>query len=132
MLGMMGSQVLHGSVTLKNSSGGFTTYDFQSGTAETVASGAITVLSADSFSQTYQVLSSTVMRDSSQGVQHGDTVTVVGVVDGANVDAKQVIDMTELQAARGTGGGWGGRHRYGSTSTSSTTTTTVGAARQSL
>lgn len=150
--GLLSGKVLHGSVTVKDSSGSYTTYDFQIGTLPSApSSSSFAVDSVDSFSQTYQLLSSTKVRASSQGLQQGDQVIVLGVVDGSNVDAKRVIDVTELKAGGGlsprrapttvttgatTGSspttstpvwGQGGRHHhhYGTTTTSSTTTTTT-------
>lgn len=135
--GFMGGGVVHASYTYKDAQGTYETTDTQTGTAQDVSSSSITVKSADGFSQTYQVSSSTLVHADYEGilsVKVGDNVSVVGLVDGANVDAQQVTDLTEVQAGAGAGASWAGgfgRHRSGGPNGSVPTTTTTAPATQS-
>jgi hypothetical protein len=121
----MGGGVVHASYTFKDAQGTYETMDTQTGTAEAVSSSSITVQSADGFSQVYQVSSSTLVHADYEGilsVKTGDNVSVVGEVDGANVDAEQVTDLTQVQAGASWGGGFPARHK-GKPPVAPTTTT---------
>jgi hypothetical protein len=124
---------------LKDGNGTYETIDTQVGTAEDVSASSLTVKSADGFSQTYDVTTSTIVDADYEGilsVKVGDTVSVQALVDGSTITAQRVQDVTQLQANRPA---WG--HGPGtaapapaaattstSTSTSTTTTTDPGAA----
>jgi hypothetical protein len=123
--------VIHGSYTLKGPNGDYETIDTQYGTAGAVSAGSITVTSADGFSQTYVVDSSTIVNADSSGitaVNNGDTVTVTATASGGTVTAQTVTDLTQVQANRKP---WAPRFTKGPgtppgapTTTTSTTTTT--------
>ncbi len=103
MFGMGGT--IHGSFTVKGPSGTYETFDTQYGTAEAVSSSSITVKSADGFSQTYAVGSSTIVLaepDGIQSVKVGDTVSIEGLVSGSSVTAQRVLDVTQVKAHQGT------------------------------
>jgi hypothetical protein len=92
--------VIHGTFTVKTPDGQFETIDAQTGTVESVASTSITVKSADGFSQTYQVTSSTEVGAEADGilsVKDGDQVSVEGLVSGNTVTAQRVLDITQLE-----------------------------------
>jgi hypothetical protein len=126
---------------LKDGNGTYETIDTQVGTAEDVSAGSLTVKSADGFSQTYDITTSTIVDADYEGilsVKVGDTVSVQALVDGSSITAQRVQDVTQLQANRPA---WG--HGPGtaapapapapaaattSTSTTTTTTTDPGAA----
>jgi hypothetical protein len=94
---------IHASYTLKGPKGNYETIDAQYGTAEAVSSGSITVKSADGFSQTYTVGSSTVVYADYNGilsVKVGDTISIQGLVSGSTVTAERVLDVTQVQANR--------------------------------
>jgi hypothetical protein len=95
---------IHGTFTVKGPNGSYETIDTQYGTAEAVSSSSITVKSADGFSQTYTVGSSTVVFAKPKGitsVKVGDTVSIQGVVSGSVVKAERVLDVTQFKAHRG-------------------------------
>jgi hypothetical protein len=117
--------VIHGSYTLKGPDGAYETINTQSGTATDVTSDSITVLSADGFSQTYAVGSSTVVDADYHGigsVEVGDNINIVGLASGGTVAAEQVTDLTQIQANRGS---WAPT-RPTTTTTTPTTSTTAG------
>jgi hypothetical protein len=102
MFGMGGT--IHGSFTVKGPSGTYETIDTQYGTAEAVSSSSITVKSADGFSQTYVIGSSTIVLAEPNGIQSvkvGDTVSIQGLVSGSSVTAERVLDVTQVKAHRG-------------------------------
>jgi hypothetical protein len=97
-----GDGMVHGSFTIKGPNG-YETVDVQSGTAQAVSSSSITVKSADGFSQTYNVGSSTVVDadyDGIQSVKVGDDISVQALTSGSTVTAERVTDLTQLQANR--------------------------------
>jgi hypothetical protein len=92
--------VVHGTFTLRTPDGKFETIDTQTGTVESVGSTSITVRSADGFSQTYQVTSSTEVGAEANGilsVKDGDQVSIEGLVSGTTVTAQRVLDITQLR-----------------------------------
>lgn len=92
---------IHGSFTVKGPSGTYETIDTQYGTAEAVSSSSITVKSADGFSQSYSVDSSTIVDADPSGilsVKVGDTVSIQGLVSGSTVKAERVLDVTQVKA----------------------------------
>jgi hypothetical protein len=100
-LGMGLGGAIHGSFTVKGPSGNYETIDTQYGTAEAVSSGSITVKSADGFSQSYAVDSSTIVDAEPSGilsVKVGDTVSIRGLVSGSTVKAERVLDVTQVKA----------------------------------
>jgi hypothetical protein len=118
--------VVHGTYTLKGPNGDYETIDTQYGTAGGVSASSITVTSADGFSQTYTVDSSTVVNADSAGitsVNNGDTVSITATVSGTTATAQTVIDLTQVQANRKS---WapGGPKGPGPSGGPTTTTTT--------
>lgn len=110
-----GAGMVHASYTVKLPSGSYQTVDVQLGTAQDVSSTSITVKSADGFTQQYQVATSTIVNADYEGilsVKQGDSVAVSGIVSDSSgstvVDAKQVTDLTQVQAGRASRG-WGNR-----------------------
>ena len=94
---------IHGTFTVKAPNGNYETIDTQYGIAESVSSSSITVKSADGFSQTYAVASSTVVDAGYNGilsVKVGDTISIQAVVNGSTVTAERVLDLTQVQANR--------------------------------
>jgi hypothetical protein len=96
---------IHASYTVKGPNGNYETIDTQYGTAADVSSGSITVKSADGFSQTYTVGSSTVVDADYNGilsVKVGDTISIQGLVNESTstVTAERVLDVTQVQANR--------------------------------
>ena len=102
--GGLGSDgAIHASYTVKGPNGDYETIDTQYGMAEAVSSGSITVKSADGFSQTYAVGSSTLVDADYNGilsVKVGDTISIQGLVNGTTVTAERVLDVTQVQANR--------------------------------
>ena len=95
------SGALHGDFVASDSSGSYVTKRLQSGTVTSVSSTSITAKSADGYSTTFVVNSSTSVDngvDAIGDVQTGDTVTVVGTVSGSTATATSVFDTTLNQA----------------------------------
>jgi hypothetical protein len=96
--------VLHGQVTERTSGGGYQTVDVQSGTVTAVSSSSITVRSADGYSATYVVISSTEVNAQAAGigtVKVGDTVELTATVAGRTATAASIIDVTSIRSSRG-------------------------------
>jgi hypothetical protein len=96
--------VIHGQVTVPKSGGGYQTVDVQNGTVSSVSSSSITVKSADGFSATYAVSSSTEVNAQAAGigtVKTGDTVEVTATVSGGKPTAASIIDLTSIRSSRG-------------------------------
>ena len=99
--------VVHGQVTVPKSGGGYQTVDVQRGTVTAVSSSSITVKSADGYSATYAVSSSTEVNAQAAGigtVKDGDTVAVMATVSGKTATAASIIDLTSIQSSRGSFG----------------------------
>jgi hypothetical protein len=105
MAGLFG--VVHGQVTVPKAGGGYQTVDVQRGTVTAVSSSSITVKSADGFSATYAVSSSTEVNAQAAGigtVKAGDTVGVTATVSGKTATAASIIDLTSIRSSRGSFG----------------------------
>jgi len=101
MMGPMGA--VHGQFTVPAPSGGYETIATQVGTVQSVSPSSLTVKSADGYSQTYAVSSSTIVDAGSEGigsVKTGDTVAVMATVSGSTYTAQRVTDTTQVQANR--------------------------------
>ncbi|GAA2350676.1 hypothetical protein [Dactylosporangium salmoneum] len=107
------SGALYGDFTASDGNGGYTTKRLQSGTVTEVSTTSITAKSADGHATTFVIGSSTTVdngNDQISDVKTGDTVTVVGTVDGSTVTATSITDTTLSQANGGNqqqGGGNG-------------------------
>ena len=102
-LGGLGG-VVHGQITERTSSGGFQTVDVQTGTVTAVSSSSITVKSADGYSATYVVISSTEVNAQAAGistVKVGDTVELTATVSGRTATAASIIDVTSIRSSQG-------------------------------
>jgi hypothetical protein len=105
-LGGLGG-VIHGQVTEPKSGGGYQTVDVQRGAVTSVSSSSITVKSADGYSATYAVSSTTEVNAQAAGigtVKVGDTVQLTATVSGGTATAASIIDLTSIQSSRGSFG----------------------------
>ena len=99
---------VHGQFVVPKSGGGYQTIDTQRGSVTAVSPTSITVKSADGFSKTYQVVSSTnvdAQRDGISTVKAGHQVAVTATVSGSTVTASSILDFNLLPAMHG-GSGW--------------------------
>src|SRR6266496_512390 len=99
---------VHGQFVVPRSGGGYQTIDTQRGSVTAVSATSITVKSADGFSKTYQVVSSTnvdAQRDGIATVKTGHQVMVTATVSGSTDTAVSILDFNLLPAMHG-GPGW--------------------------
>ena len=98
----MGMGMLHGEVVVENSDGDYVTQQVQRGEVTSVSDTSITVVSEDGFEATYGIDSDTDQkRDREAGsAQVGDTVHIVGVVEGSSTIAQLVMAMSPEAAAQ--------------------------------
>ncbi len=99
---------VHGQFVVPKSGGGYQTIDTQRGSVTAVSATSITVKSADGFSKTYQVVSSTnvdAQRDGIATVKTGHQVIVTATVSGSTDTAVSILDLNLLPAMHG-GPGW--------------------------
>jgi hypothetical protein len=102
----LGGGVIHGEYTVKNGST-YQTLDEQVGTVQSVSKTSISVRSADGFTQTYVVESSTVVDAQADGISTvtaGDTVRVEALVQETNNPptrtATNIVDVTKIGSSR--------------------------------
>jgi hypothetical protein len=91
---------IHGTVVVPKSGGGYQAVAFQNGKVTAVSSTSITLRSADGYSRTYQVTSSTMVdaqRDGIGSIKDGNQVTVDATVNGSTATAARILDLTLLQ-----------------------------------
>ncbi len=91
---------VHGTVVVPKSGGGYQTVTFQTGKVTAVSSTSITLRSADGFSRSYQVTSSTMVnaqRDGIGSIKDGNQVTVTATASGSTATATRIIDLSLLQ-----------------------------------
>ncbi len=103
--------VVHGQVTEPKSGGGYQTLDIQSGKVTAVSSSSITVKSADGFTATYAVASSTEVNAQAAGigtVKVGNSVELTATVTNGKATADSIIDLTSIKSSRGAFGFPGG------------------------
>jgi len=99
---------VHGQFVVPRSGGGYQTIDTQRGSVTAVSATSITVRSADGFSKTYQVASSTnvdARRNGIAAVKTGHQVMVTATDGGSTATATSILDFNLLPAMHG-GGGW--------------------------
>ena len=87
--------------TASDGNGGYTTKRLQSGTVTDVSATSITAKSADGHTTTFVIGASTTVdngNDQVADIKTGDTVTVVGTVDGSTVTATTIMDTALNQA----------------------------------
>lgn len=103
MPGMAMAGAVHGQFTVPKSGGGYETLATQRGTATAVSSGSITVKSADGFSQTYTVTSTTLVNAEAAGITSikvNDTVMITATVSGNTETAVSINDPSLQTSAR--------------------------------
>src|SRR5215472_13332688 len=96
--GLLGA--VHGTVVVPKPGGGFQTVAFQNGKVTAVSSTSITLHSADGYSHTYPVTSSTIVnaqRDGIGSIKAGNQVVVAATVNGGTTTVIRIIDVTQLQ-----------------------------------
>ena len=96
--GLLGA--VHGTVVVPKPGGGYQTVAFQNGKVTAVSSTSITLHSADGYSRTYPVTSSTIVnaqRDGIGSIKAGNQVVVTATVSGSTTTATRIIDVTQLQ-----------------------------------
>jgi hypothetical protein len=94
--------VVHGQVVVPKPGGGYQTVDIQQGTVTAVSGTSITLKSADGFTKTYTVTSSTLVTAQRGGigsVKVGNKVVVSATQSGAAATATRISDLTLLQQA---------------------------------
>jgi hypothetical protein len=100
--GMLGGLfgAVHGTVVVPKSGGGYQTVEFQNGKVTAVSSTSITLHSADGYSHTYPVTSSTnvnAQRDGIGSIKAGNQAVVTATVSGSTTTVIRIIDVTQLQ-----------------------------------
>src|SRR5215472_7170780 len=101
--GMLGGGLfgaVHGTVVVPKAGGGYQTVTFQNGKVTAVSSTSITLRSADGYSHTYPVTSSTnvnAQRDGIGSIKVGNQVVVAATVSGSTTTVIRIIDVTQLQ-----------------------------------
>jgi hypothetical protein len=95
---------VHGQFVVPKTGGGYQTVDVQRGKVTAVSSTSLTVKSADGFSATYAVSSSTIVdaqRDEIGSVKDGNQVYVTATVSGSAATATSVSDLSLLKSKGG-------------------------------
>ena len=93
---------VHGSAVVPKPGGGYQTVAFQNGKVTAVSSTSITLHSADGYSHSYRVTSSTLVnaqRDGIGSIKAGNQVIVTATVSGSTATATRIIDVSLLQQA---------------------------------
>jgi hypothetical protein len=88
---------VHGKIVVPKPGGGFQTVDVQRGAVTAVSSTSITLKSADGFTKTYTVTSSTLVDAQRSGigsVKVGNQVVVSAVQSGSGATASSIADLT--------------------------------------
>ena len=111
---------LHGQLVVAKPGGGYQTVDVQTGQVTAVSTTSITLKSADGFTKSYVVTSSTLVdaqRDGIGSVKVGNQATMLATVSGSAATATSITDLTLLQQSHG-GFGSGREGTSGGSSTS--------------
>lgn len=93
--------MVHGQFTAPKPGGGYQTVDVQRGAVSAASASSVTVKSADGFTATYAVTSSTVVDAKAAGigsVKQGDTIFVTATVSGTTATAANIFDVTAIKA----------------------------------
>ena len=91
---------VHGSAVVPKPGGGYQTIAFQNGKVTAVSSTSITLHSADGYSHSYRVTSSTLVnaqRDGIGSIKSGNQVIVTATVSGSSATAVRILDLSQLQ-----------------------------------
>jgi hypothetical protein len=94
--------VVHGQVVVPKPGGGYQTVDIQQGTVTAVSNTSISLKSADGFTKTYTVTSSTLVNAQRSGigsVKVGNKAAVSATQNGSVATATRISDLTLLQQA---------------------------------
>lgn len=105
---------LHGQLVVPKPGGGYETVDVQNGQVTAISTTSITLKSADGYSKSYAVVSSTIVdaqRDGIGSVKVGNKVVLMATVSGSTATATSITDVTLLPQGR-PGFGYG-RARFG-------------------
>jgi hypothetical protein len=111
---------LHGQLVVAKPGGGYQTVDVQTGQVTAVSTTSITLKSADGFTRSYTVTSSTLVdaqRDGIGSVKVGNQAAMLATVSGSAATAASITDLTLLQQGHG-GFGSGREGTSGGSSTS--------------
>jgi hypothetical protein len=95
--------VVHGQVVVPQPGGTYRTEDIQTGTVTAVSSSSLTMRSADGYTKTYQVTSTTRVAAGRTGigsVKVGHQVAVTATVHGSTASLTRVIDLSLLGAGK--------------------------------
>jgi hypothetical protein len=109
---------LHGQLVVTKPGGGYQTVDVQTGQVTAVSTTSITLKSADGFTRSYVITSSTLVdaqRDGIGSVKVGNQATTVATVSGSTATATSINDLTLLQQGHA-GFGYGRRGTSGGSS----------------
>src|SRR6266516_3177207 len=90
---------VHGQIVVPKPGGGYQTVDIQQGTVTAVSSTSITLKSADGFTKTYTVTSSTLVNAQRSGIgsiKAGNKAVVFATQSGAVATASRITDLTLL------------------------------------
>ena len=91
---------VHGTAVVPRPGGGYQTIAFQNGKVTAVSGTSITLRSADGYSHSYRVTSSTLVnaqRDGIGSIKAGNQVIVTATVSGSTDTATRIIDVSLLQ-----------------------------------
>jgi hypothetical protein len=91
---------VHGQIVIPKPGGGYQTVDIQRGTVTAVSSTSITLKSADGFTKTYTVTSSTLVDAQRSGIgsiKVGNEASVVATQNGSVATASSITDLTLLR-----------------------------------
>ena len=91
---------VHGSAVVPRPGGGYQTIAFQNGKVTAASSTSITLHSADGYSHSYRVTSSTLVnaqRDGIGSIKAGNQVIVTATVSGSAATATRIIDVSMIQ-----------------------------------
>lgn len=94
---------LHGQIVVAKPGGGYETADIQSGQLTAVSAASVTLRSADGFTKTYLVTSSTDVDEQQDGiasVKTGNQASLIATVSGSAATATSIEDLTLLQQQR--------------------------------
>jgi hypothetical protein len=97
-----GGPAIHGEFTTKKPDGGYQVLATQLGEVTEVSSSSLTLKSDDGFTRTYTVDAQTRVKPGNiSGIEKGETVHVVAVVDGNKARAVGVVDVAALKDLKG-------------------------------
>jgi len=94
---------IHGQFVVPKSGGGYETIDSQRGQVTAVSNTSITLKSADGFTKTYVVTSTTIVdarRDGIGSMKVGDQAAVAATESGGSATAASIVDLSHLQGLR--------------------------------